>query len=392
MTRTTSNTLAILLAASFASTIGGLPFNALPILLGALSETFQLDAASAGWLGSVCFMGYLGGTLSAVVIMQRVSLIKLTVGCAFVLCSVLLLSVWLDYRWQSLIWASIGYFAALMTCLGLMVIGSLPNKEAALGTRQGIELTVTATVLFIIPAYVTYRFGYTGTTLALAAVIALLALSAAKLPARVSTSESEQQSVKAQLSLPFRAWIVLGLFLLFATGNIALWAFLERMGNTLMLSGEQQGIVFSVLKVLGGVAAFSVAVVGTRLGYRIPYWIVAVVLSLGLIMIHQAMQTGAGFWLFACGVWIWEVAFTWGCVFQTAAVARLDPANRAIMLIPTAFALSAMLGPYTGGLLISIEVSYLLLFAGGTSLVVILGYLSVVHRWQTHAANTLTRP
>ncbi len=64
MTRTTSNKLTILLAASFASTIGGLPFNALPILLGSLSETFQLDAASAGWLGSVCFMGYLGGTLS----------------------------------------------------------------------------------------------------------------------------------------------------------------------------------------------------------------------------------------------------------------------------------------------------------------------------------------
>lgn len=42
--------IAIMLAASFASTIGGLPFNALPILLGTLADTFHLSPQQAGLL------------------------------------------------------------------------------------------------------------------------------------------------------------------------------------------------------------------------------------------------------------------------------------------------------------------------------------------------------
>ena len=52
-----------MLAASIASTIGGLPFNALPVMLGSLAEAFKLEPAAVGFMGSVCFAGYLLGTL-----------------------------------------------------------------------------------------------------------------------------------------------------------------------------------------------------------------------------------------------------------------------------------------------------------------------------------------
>ncbi len=77
-----------------------------------------------------------------------------------------------------------------------------------------------------------------------------------------------------------------------------------------------------------------------------------------------------------------------GLCVSNSSRGAVGSANRAIMLIPTAFALSAMLSPYTGGLLFSMDVTYLLLFAGSMSLVVILGYLGIVHHWQTQAANT----
>ena len=50
--------VAVMLAASVASTIGGLPFNALPVLLGSLAEAFRLEPATVGFGGSVCFTGY----------------------------------------------------------------------------------------------------------------------------------------------------------------------------------------------------------------------------------------------------------------------------------------------------------------------------------------------
>ena len=47
-------TLAIMLAASFASTIGGLPFNTLPILLGSMSTAWaSASSRSVCWAQSV---------------------------------------------------------------------------------------------------------------------------------------------------------------------------------------------------------------------------------------------------------------------------------------------------------------------------------------------------
>ncbi len=371
-----------LLAVCLASTIGGLPFNALPILLGSLSEQFSLSAQSAGLLGSVCFFGYLIGTLSSVVIVKRFCLQKLTILCAALLCVLLIISAKSQETVQTYIWFGVGYCAALMTCLGLMLLGAMPNKEQVLGFRQGTELTVTAAVLFIIPAYITYQYGYVGTVIAIAVVIAILSVSSFFLP-KGRQEYSQSVLFKEQIKIPLKAWAALGIFLLFATGNIALWAFLERMGHEIALDPTQQGIIFAILKVLGGLAAFSVIFVGNRIGYKAPYYIIAVVLFLGLYLIFLGMNKNSpSFYFFAAGVWIWEVAFTWGCVYQTAAVARFDPTNKAIMLIPTAFALSAMIGPYSGGLLMTQGSSILLVFTATMSVLALICYVGPMYRWQ----------
>lgn len=379
----TKNNFPLLLGVCFASTIGGLPFNALPILLGALSEKFTLSAQSAGFLGSICFFGYLIGTLSSVIMIKRYCLQKLTQLCTSLLCLLLVLSVYSSEVLQAYIWFAIGYGAALMTCLGLMLLGMMENKEQVFGLRQGTELTVTAVVLFIIPAYITYEFGYSGTVLALATVIILLSISSFYLP-KGRQEYSESLSFKEQIQIPKKAWFALAVFLMFATGNIALWAFLERLGHAIALNPSQQGVIFAVLKILGGFAAFSVMFVGNRFGYKVPYYFVGAVLLSGLYLILTGIKdTESSFYFFAIGVWIWEVAFTWGCVYQTAAVARFDPSSKAIMLIPTSFALSAMFGPYCGGWLITQGVEALLVFTATTSIFAVACYIGPMHRWQS---------
>ena len=84
MTTSTSNRLlfAFILSASLASTIGGLPFNVLPVMLGSLADSFKLDAQTTGMIGSVCFAGYLVGTLGAPFWMNRVNWRILTIVSA----------------------------------------------------------------------------------------------------------------------------------------------------------------------------------------------------------------------------------------------------------------------------------------------------------------------
>ena len=65
------------------------------------------------------------------------------------------------------IWALVGFFASTMTCLGMRILSDLPNKVRAFGIRQGVELSVTAAVLFALPPLVIAYFKYPGAALAL---------------------------------------------------------------------------------------------------------------------------------------------------------------------------------------------------------------------------------
>jgi predicted MFS family arabinose efflux permease len=340
--------IAYMLAASIASTIGGLPFNSLPVMLGSMADSFALDPKAVGLMGSICFAGYLAGTLGAPIWMNRVNWKALTVISAVGTAGSFALSAAVaEVRTLYAVWALIGFFASTMTCLGMRILSDLPNKVRAFGVRQGVELSVTAAVLFALPPLVIATYKYPGAALALAGVVALLGVSALWLPAGalapVEARHAELRGVSG------RAWVSLAVFLVFLTGNIALWAFLERIGAGMNIAATEMGIVFAVLKLLGGVAAFAVAAVGDRAGQRLPYLVVLCGVVVGLALLAGAKS----FLPFAFGAWIWEFAFTCGCVFQAALIARHDGSGRAVVLIPAVFALGSMVGPGMAGYLVA---------------------------------------
>ncbi|MFJ4387776.1 MFS transporter [Pseudomonas sp. NPDC089408] len=385
-------TLAIMLAASFASTIGGLPFNTLPILLGAMVDSLGFSIEQVGLLGSVCFAGYLLGTLVAVMLIDHLNWRWLTLACALGAATAYGMSSWLPAAVQLPIWALIGFFAALMTCLGMRIMGQMANKERALGMRLGIELGVVAAVLFALPSLVITHFQYAGAAVMLAVVIVLLSVSALALPRRqdfmVESSANHTGSLLSRFAFPPAAYVALVCFFLFGSGQIGLWAFLERLGHGLALQPTEMGTVFAVLKLLGGAAALALALVGDRLGVRIPHLLVLAVLGVGLLLLGNA----EGFLSYALGAWIWEVGFTWGCVYQTAAIARLDSSGRSIMLIPGAFALSSMAGPALAGKLLSQGYSELLWLAALCALIPVLVFSGLLaRRLQRLQEDTVTR-
>lgn len=340
---------AFILSASLASTIGGLPFNILPVMLGSLADAFGLDAATTGLIGSTCFAGYLAGTLGAPLWMNRLNWRLLTVVSAVGTALSFALSASVrSIELLFVMWALIGFFASTMTCLGMRILSDLPNKVRAFGVRQGVELSVTAAVLFALPPLVIAHFKYPGAALALAGVVTLLSLSALwvpKGPRAMPVFEAQPAAAAVTGYLPMAAWQALAVFFVFLVGNIGLWAFLERIGASLKVAPAEMGIVFAVLKLLGGVAAFSVAAAGERLRQRRATWVVLAAVGVGLVLLGGA----TGFAGFALGAWIWEFAFTCGCVFHAAGIARSDPSGRAVMLVPAVFALSSMAGPGLAG-------------------------------------------
>ena len=375
--------MGVMLAASIASTVGGLPFNSLPVMLGSLAEAFKLEPAAVGFMGSVCFAGYLVGTLGAPLWIERLNWRLLTVLSALGTAGAFALSaVMSDLKGQYLAWALIGFFASTMTCLGMRILSDLPDKVRAFGVRQGVELSVTAAVLFALPPLVMTHWQYLGAATALAAVVLVLGVSAWWVPARSvlvgeaaapgasrETSKSSTPLAAASSThrppVPLAAWIGLVVFFVYLTGNIGLWAFLERIGAGLKLEPAQTGLVFAVLKLLGGVAAFSVGALGERWPPVRAHAGALLLLAFGLAL----LGTATGFPAFALGAWVWEFAFTCGCVLQAAHIARQDPSGRLILLVPAAFALASMIGPGLAGQMFTPGAVQVLLLAALTSVV-----------------------
>ncbi|NBU25988.1 MAG: MFS transporter, partial [Gammaproteobacteria bacterium] len=241
--------------------------------------------------------------------------------------------------------AAFGFAAGLMHSLGMRIVGEGVDKERAFGIRLFTELVLIATLLFFLPAALAAR-GLMGGAQMLAMAALVMGLSAFLLPRGPAAADASQQA-DAGASAGRAGWIALGIFVLFACGQVALWVFLERIAHDIGADATQMGLLFSALKVVGGLSAALVAALGDKLGNRLPHLLVFFALCIGVAL----LAARPSFMVFAFGAWIWEAAFTIGCVFQTAAIAKLDPGNKLVVLVPAAFAISAFVGPALGGLL-----------------------------------------
>lgn len=335
---------AFLLAASVASSIGGLPFNTMPILLGAFADQLKLGPAELGTLGSACTGGYLLSTLLGPLWVDRAPWRLAAIVGAIATAATLLWSAGAGGT-PFLPFAAFGFAAGLMHSLGMRIVGEGADKERAFGTRLFTELVLIATLLYFLPAALAAR-GLMGGAQMLAVAALVMGLSAFLLPRGPAAADAAQQA-GAGSATGSAGWVALGIFVLFACGQVALWVFLERIAHDIGADAAQMGLLFSVLKVVGGLSAALVAALGDKLGNRLPHLLVFVVLCVGVAL----LAVRPSFMVFAFGAWIWEAAFTIGCVFQTAAIAKLDPGNKLVVLVPAAFAISAFVGPALGGML-----------------------------------------
>ena len=337
---------AFLIAASVASSIGGLPFNTLPILLGAFADAGGLSPATLGTLGSACTGGYLVSTLLGPLWVDRAPWRLATVFAAIVTAGSLLWSA-VSTATPYLPLAVFGFAAGLMHSLGMRMVGEVANKERAFGVRLLTELIIVASLLYFLPSLIATKALSGGMTL-LAGAVLLMACSALLIPKGAAPAVADPDAASGSAALvriPKLAWIALSVFVIFACGQVALWIFIERIGRSIDVSANELGLVFAVLKVVGGLSAALVAVLGDRLGNRWPHLLVFLFITVGVAM----LAVPANFWIYAIGAWIWEGAFTIGCVYQTAAIAKLDASNRLVVLVPAAFAISAFIGPELAG-------------------------------------------
>jgi hypothetical protein len=294
----------------------------------------------------VAFFGYLIGTLSGPFWVNRVNwrktslFVSVLAALSFIFAAqasgVILIASFVGF----------GFFCALMHALCMRILADMPDPEQAFGTRLSVELIIISVVLLLLPATLMIKFGFAGVAYGLAGLILVMGLGAFFMPKRENSPALEAIAFPSwKQAKP--GWVCLGVFLIYCLANVGLWIFLHTMAAEFSPTGKQTGLMFGMLKVLGASAGFIGAIIGVRAGLRLPNLVCLAFITLGLMGLYLANN----FTHLMISSWIWEFGFTLGCLYQTAAIAKFDPTNKLIVLVPTAFAISSMVGAGLAGFL-----------------------------------------
>lgn len=343
------NRLAVIIAVSMVSAIGGLVFNTMPLLLNAVSEALGLTKAQLGTLSLCAGFGYLAGTLTAPLWVERVNWRRASFVIVALAVMSFLLAGQVGPALLPVVFTSFAFFCALAIALAMRVLADMPEPEQAFGARLTVELVSIGVFLGILPVYFIAKAGFSGAMWGLAGFALLLGLGSLLMPERSTNAQAQAQKGFPSWGAAKRSYLHLGIFLIYLLANVGLFFFLAVIAQDFQPSPEQFGVMFSVLKWLGGFAGFVGAVIGARLGLRLPHMLAFGLLVLGVIGLFVAKD----FTTFMVASWVWEFGFTLGCLYQTTAISRHDISGKLVVLVPAAFGVSMLLGGKIAGQLLS---------------------------------------
>ena len=342
---TVKNTFIVILAVSMVSAIGGLVFNTMPLLLGAAGEAFGLSPAQLGTLSLTAGIGYLAGTLTGPLWVERVNWRLTAFGIVAAVIASFLLATQLSGTAIYAGFAIFGFFCALAIALAMRVLADMPDPERAYGTRLSVELISIGVFLILLPILFISRTGFSGAMLGLALFAALLGLGSLVFPKRSSSEIAAKLKGFPNWAQAGPSWSVLGIFTVYLLANVGLFFFLYVIAQDFNPTPAQNGLMFGVLKWLGGAAGAVGAIIGARAGLRVPHLAAFAILMMGVIGLFLSKS----FTAYMISSWVWEFGFTLGCLYQTAAIVRFDISNKLVVLVPMAFGISMILGVRSQG-------------------------------------------
>lgn len=330
------------------SAIGGLVFNTMPLLLNAVSTALGLSPEQLGNLSLCAGIGYLVGTLTAPLWVERVNW-RIAAFIIVGLATVSFLSasqVRANFLFVS--FTCFAFFCALAVALAMRVLAEMPDPERAFGARLSVELFSIGVFLGVLPVYFIAKSGLSGAMYGLAGFTLLLGLGAFLMPERSSSEMAAKSKGFPSWEQASRSWIILCIILIYLLANVGLFFFLAVIAQKFQPSPEQFGLMFAVLKWLGGGAGLIGAIIGARAGVRLPHVAALIILLIGVVGLFFAKNITQ----FMVASWVWEFGFTLGCLYQTAAIARFDPSNKLVVLVPAAFGVSMLAGGWIAGQLL----------------------------------------
>ncbi|WP_109512680.1 MFS transporter [Pseudomonas ovata] len=365
----------VYVCAGLVSGAGALLLNVLPVLFGAFAERFGLGEHQLGNLALAMNLGFGALGLASLLWIHRLSWRIISV-LSSVLVIGAVLSVLRDPSYEALlvIMALAGAGTGALYALAMTIFGDSSQPERAFGFKLGIETIPGAFLLIVLPVAIAPVWGFEGMLITIALAMVVMGIVPLPWVPRRSERQREVESGAAPVDCPqSRAivWLSLVASLVFLTGIMSVWAFLELMGKKTGLSADTIGAVLALGFLINAGGGFIASALGLKAGRFMPVAVVVLAELLGLVALAQfssltAYVVGALCFLFSIS---FVLAYTFGVM------AEFDLSGKLVALGALCLSLGAAFGPAIGGFLIE-QFGYpaVLVFSGACSVVVLAVY------------------
>lgn len=374
--------VSVYIAAGLVSGAGALLLNVLPLLFGALAEKFGLGENQLGNLALAMNLGFGLLGLASLLWVRRVSWRVISaLSSLLVIAMVLYIVREPSFETLFLVMALAGAGTGALYALAMTIFGDSSQPERAFGFKLGLESVPGALLLVLLPVAVMPVWGFHGMLFTIALSMLLMGI----VPLAWVPSRSERVHGTSSESLEANAlrrpivWLSLVASLVFLTGIMAVWAFLELIGKKTGLSSDTIGTVLAIGFIINAGGGFIASSIGLKAGRFLPVAGIILAELAGLVMLGQfasltSYVVGAVLFLFSIS---FVLAYTFGIM------AEFDLSGKIVALGALCLSAGAAFGPAISGLLIErYGYSAALTFSGACSVLALIAYGAAVLRSQ----------
>ena len=380
--------ISVYIAAGLLSGIGALISSTMPMVIGAMAEAFNFSESQLGDIIAVFNLTFTLIAIASLFFVRRLNWkFAAFLGSGISIASLLAVTFTANYQSIMMLFGVMGIGLGGLYALGMAVMGDSENPDRAFGVKLGLEALPATIMLFALPVLVIPVYGFTGMAYAMAATCLAIGLLSGILPSRGVKSDTTASPLIPEAdknafagSKPSPAPIALSLLTLtagivFFSGILATWAFLEIMGTDKGLPADKVGVTLALGMVSSAVGAFVAAWLGNKIGRNLPLIAIMIVNVVSLIIIWQSRSLMS----FALGAISFTFCVNYGLAYFFGLSAEVDLSGRFVVLCATTLSLGGVIGPALGGRMMAGQgFETVLVFSGICSILSLAIYMIVV--------------
>jgi DHA1 family inner membrane transport protein len=325
--------------------VGPAIFFLMPVFIGALAEAFGFSDWQLGFMGAADLMGM---ALASMVMVKMVR----TRNWRWLAAAGLTIAITGNLTSLAVTDFTTLLVVRLMTGLGGGMIAGVvsayvartnhPDRVAAFLVIGQVTFTVIA--LYASPWYLS-QWGVSSIFGGLAGLLTILFLLLRFLPTGSESYVAEDiAGDRTHFIVP--VFIILTSFVFFFIGHAAIWAFVERIGDSAGLNTEYIASALALSTFISILGAVTAAILDVRIGRFAPL----LVAGIAQIICFYVMMNGMGAVAFLVALAVFQFFWNFALPYHMGVIIHRDPSASYIVLVPTFQAMGIALGPALAGL------------------------------------------